>query len=57
MALTRLQTDAINNEAVTNPKLANDAVTTEKIAQDTITLQDVATEVEETGIAYAIVFG
>lgn len=57
MALTRLETDAIKDQAVTNPKLADNAVTTEKIATDTITLQDVSTEVEETGIAYAIVFG
>lgn len=57
MALTRLETDAIENESVTEAKIATNAVTSAKIAPDTITLQDVATEVEETGIAYSIVFG
>jgi hypothetical protein len=57
MALTKLETPAIKDLAVTTEKLANDAVTSAKIAPDTITLQDVNTEVEETGIAYSIVFG
>lgn len=57
MALTRLETPAIKDLAVTNSKLAGDAVTSEKIAPDTITVADVNTEVEETGIAYSIVFG
>jgi hypothetical protein len=55
--LTKLETEAIKDLAVTNPKLADNAVTSIKIAPDTITLQDVNTEVEETGIAYSIVFG
>jgi hypothetical protein len=55
--LTKLETEAIENLAVTNAKLASNAVTSDKIAPDTITLQDVNTEVEETGIAYSIVFG
>ncbi|MFY8212469.1 MAG: hypothetical protein ACOVLB_07390 [Candidatus Nanopelagicus sp.] len=57
MALTRLETPAIKDLAVTTEKLASDAVTSAKIAPDTITLSDVNTEVEETGIAYSIVFG
>ena len=57
MALTRLQNDAITDLAVTTEKLASDAVTSAKIAPDTITVADVNTEVEETGISYAIVFG
>lgn len=57
MALTKLETPAITDAAITNAKLATNSVTTEKIAPDTITVADVNTEVEETGISYSIVFG
>jgi hypothetical protein len=47
MALTRLETDAIEDQAVTTEKIEDQAVDTTKVTPDVL----------ESGIAYSIVFG
>ena len=57
MALTKIESGAIANSAITTEKIANNAVTTEKIAPLAVQPSDVSTDVLESGIAYSIVFG
>jgi hypothetical protein len=67
MALSRLQTDAITDLAVTNPKLAANSVNSAKIADGTVTGADIANntvdvvdvtqDVLDGSLSYAIVFG
>ena len=55
--LTRLQTDAITDNAVTTEKIATGAVTSADILDGTVAAADVSADVLESGISYAIVFG
>lgn len=57
MALTRLETEAIKDNAVTSEKIADGTVTGTDIADGSVQTVDVSTEVLESGIAYSIVFG
>jgi hypothetical protein len=57
MALTKLQTEAIENNAITTEKIATGAVTSADILDGTVAPVDVSTDVLESGISYAIVFG
>lgn len=57
MALSRLQTDAIENNAVTSPKIADGTVTGADIANNTVDVVDVTQEVLDGSLSYAIVFG
>jgi hypothetical protein len=57
MALTKLQTEGITDNAVTTEKIADGAVTTSDILDGTVGAADVSADVLESGISYAIVFG
>lgn len=57
MALSRLQTDAIENNAVTSPKIADGTVTGTDIADNTVDVVDVTQDVLDGSLSYAIVFG
>jgi hypothetical protein len=57
MALTRLETDAIEDDAITTAKIATGAVTSSDILDGTVAPVDVTADVLDAGVAYAIVFG
>jgi hypothetical protein len=57
MALTRLETDAIEDDAITTAKIATGAVTSSDILDGTVAPADVTADVLDAGVAYAIVFG